>query len=217
MIYISLSEKFCCQNLITSIKVTRYAQIEKETLAIVFGCVKFHQYIFGKIITVQTDHKTLESIMKKSLYLAPVRLQKMLMKLQRYDLKVKYTKGTELCVADTLSRAHLPKTSDDFDEELEVSIVSQIRRETDKDDILKILKSVILEGWSENRSQLHTKVQDFWNYRDELSVYDDIIYKGERIVIPSSMRSEMLDRIHESHLGIENRVHELVISCFGLE
>ena len=189
----------------------RYAQIEKEMLAIVFGCVKFHQYIFGKTITVQTDHKPLESIMKKPLYLAPVRLQKMLMKLQRYDLKVEYMKGTELYVADTLSRAHLPETSDDFDEELEVSIVlavsdtkmSQIGRETDKDETLKILKSVILEGWPENRSQLHTKVQDFWNYRDELSVYDDIIYKGERIVIPSSMRSEMLDRIHESHLGIE--------------
>ena len=44
----------------------RYAQIEKEMLAIVFGCVKFHQYIFGKTITVQTDHKLLESIMKKS-------------------------------------------------------------------------------------------------------------------------------------------------------
>ena len=126
-------------------------------------------------------------------------------------LKFEYTKGTELYVADTLSRAHLPETSDDFDEELEVSIVlavsdtkmSQIGRETDKDETLKVLKSVILEGWPENRSQLHTKVQDFWNYRDELSVYDDIIYKGERIVIPSSMRSEMLDIIHESHLGIE--------------
>ena len=105
----------------------RYAQIEKEMLAIVFGCVKFHQYIyiyiFGKTITVQTDHKPLESFMKKPLYLASVRLQKMLMKLQRYDLKVEYTKGTELYVADTLGRAHLPETSEDFDEELEVSIV----------------------------------------------------------------------------------------------
>ena len=43
----------------------RYAQIEKEMLAIVFGCVKFHQNIFGKTITEQTDHKPLESIMNK--------------------------------------------------------------------------------------------------------------------------------------------------------
>ena len=39
--------------------------------------------------------------------------------------------------------------------------MSQISRETHKDEILKILKSVILEGWPENRSQLYTKVQDF--------------------------------------------------------
>ena len=43
----------------------RYAQIEKEMLAIVFGCVKFHQNILGKTITVQTDHEPLESIMNK--------------------------------------------------------------------------------------------------------------------------------------------------------
>ena len=36
---------------------------------------------------------------------------------------MEYTKGTELYVADTLSRAHLLETSEDFDEELEVSIV----------------------------------------------------------------------------------------------
>ena len=48
------------------------------------------------------------------------------------------------------------------------TFMSQISKETDKGETLQILKSVILEGWPENRSQLHTKVQDFWNYRDEL-------------------------------------------------
>ena len=76
---------------------------------------------------------------------------------------------------------------------------------------------MILEVCAENRSQLHTKVQDFWNYRNELSVYEDIIYKGERIFTPSSMRSEMLDRIHESHLGIEKSRSRAGESCFGLE
>ena len=35
-----------------------YAQIEKELLAIVYGCVKFHQYVYGKKVKVQTDHKS---------------------------------------------------------------------------------------------------------------------------------------------------------------
>ena len=60
-----------------------------------------------------------------------------------------------------------------------------------------------MKGWPETRLELNTKIQDFWNFRHELSVYYDIIFKGERVVIPLSMRPEMLEKVHESHLGIE--------------
>ena len=51
---------------------TRYAQIEKELLAVVFACEKFDKYIFGRdIVHVETDHKPLEAIFKKSLCDAP--------------------------------------------------------------------------------------------------------------------------------------------------
>lgn len=53
---------------------------------------------------VQSDHKPLESIMRKPLGAAPSRLQRMLLQLQRYDLNVTYTPGKDL-IADTLSRA----------------------------------------------------------------------------------------------------------------
>ena len=70
---------------------TRYAQIEKELLAIVFACEKFDVYIFGRdVVHVETDHKPLE----KSLCDAPARLQRMLLRLQRYNLEVKYKKGS---------------------------------------------------------------------------------------------------------------------------
>jgi len=42
-----------------------YAQIEKELFAVVFGCAKFGEYIVGRDITVESDHKPLESIMKR--------------------------------------------------------------------------------------------------------------------------------------------------------
>ena len=87
----------------------KYAQIEKEMLAIVFGCTKFHQYIFGKKKSrSKVTINRLKAIYKKPLYLAPVRLQKMILKLQRYEIRVQYKKGTELYFADTLSRAYLP-------------------------------------------------------------------------------------------------------------
>lgn len=44
-----------------------YPQIEKEATAIKFGCKKFHQYIYGKKLKVETDHKPLETIFKKPL------------------------------------------------------------------------------------------------------------------------------------------------------
>ncbi|RXN16535.1 dynein heavy chain axonemal [Labeo rohita] len=65
----------------------RYAQIEKELLAIVYGCEKFHQYVYGKTVQVETDHKPLETVFKKSLQKAPPRLQRMLMRLQLYDIR----------------------------------------------------------------------------------------------------------------------------------
>lgn len=81
------------------------AQIEKELLAIVYGHKKFHQYVYGKEVEVESDHKPLESIFKKSLHQAPLRLQHMLLTLQRYNLKVTYKPGKEMHIADAPSRA----------------------------------------------------------------------------------------------------------------
>ena len=44
---------------------TRYANIERECLSVVFGLEKFHTYIYGCHITIYNDHKPLEMIQKK--------------------------------------------------------------------------------------------------------------------------------------------------------
>ena len=71
-----------------------YAQIEKELLAIVFACEKFDQYDYGRDkVHVQSDHKPLEVIFKRPLVTAPKRLQRMLLRLQRYSLDVTNVRG----------------------------------------------------------------------------------------------------------------------------
>jgi hypothetical protein len=55
----------------------RYAQIEKEMLAVVFGLERFHQYTYGRSVNVDSDHKPLESRVKKSLLSAPRRREKL--------------------------------------------------------------------------------------------------------------------------------------------
>ena len=88
-----------------------YAQIEKETLAIVYGAQKFHRFIYERPTVVESDHKPLQYILNRPLHQAPLRLQKMMLTLQRCDLKVKYRPGVELSVADALSRSYLPETA----------------------------------------------------------------------------------------------------------
>ena len=134
----------------------RYAQIEKEMLSIVHACKKFHPYIFGKEVTVYNDHKPLEQILKKPLLAAPMRLQRMILNLQWYDLIVKYRKGKEMYLPNTLSRAYLPDTPNPEITDLEpVSTLdfpsitkdkyTELQEHTQRE--LNQLQSTTLNGW----------------------------------------------------------------------
>ena len=82
-----------------------YVAMGLECLAMVFACQRFDQYIYGRKVTIETDHRVLESITKKSLLAAPKRLQRMLLALQCYDLEVQYSPGAMQYIADPLSGA----------------------------------------------------------------------------------------------------------------
>ena len=73
-----------------------YAQIKKEMLAIVFALKKFNHYTYGLQVKVQSDHKPLESILRKPLSSAPRRLQGMMMRLQKYASDVRYERGKNM-------------------------------------------------------------------------------------------------------------------------
>ena len=83
---------------------TRYANIERELLAIVFACQWFSTYLLGRSFIAESDHKSLEMIAMKNLANVPPHLQRMLLELQRYDVMIKYRPGKEMQLADALSR-----------------------------------------------------------------------------------------------------------------
>ena len=97
-----------------------YAHNEKEMLAICFATSKLHQYVYGKPnMSVQTDHKPLESILKKPLCKSPPRLQRLMLRLHPYDLDVHYMPGKYMYLADTLSRAYTQcESSAELEDEL---------------------------------------------------------------------------------------------------
>jgi len=86
----------------------------------VFAFKRFHQYVYGKEVKVESDHKPLESITKKPLSAAPPCLQRMLLQLQRYTFTLEYKPGTEMILADTLSHAYVNsyQESDNLEEDL---------------------------------------------------------------------------------------------------
>ncbi|CAC5380359.1 unnamed protein product [Mytilus coruscus] len=102
----------------------RYPQIEKETLAIVYGCNKFHKYVYGRQVQIETDHKPLQSIFLKPLHQTPPRLQKQLIALEKYDLKVDYKPGKEMYLADHLSRSFLKETKEVLVPDLHVNDIT---------------------------------------------------------------------------------------------
>ena len=84
-----------------------YCQLEKEIFSIVSTCTKFHDYVYGKPFHVCNDHLPLKSIFTKSIVKSPPRIQRFLLRLQKYNFEMYYMQGSLLPVADTLSRATL--------------------------------------------------------------------------------------------------------------
>ena len=195
---------------------TRYAQIEKELLSVLFALERFNAYTYGVKVLVENDHKPLEIILKKSLHDAPLRLQRMLLRLQKYDFTYKHKPGKDLVVADTLSRAPLPTTDSELEKEISCYVhmvmsnfpatddmMARLRMATEEDESLRQLKKTVLSGWPDTKRETPVKIREYWHCREEISEIDGILLKNEKIVIPSSFRPEMLEKIHAGHMGTE--------------
>ena len=65
------------------------------------------------------------------------------------------------------------------------------------------LQAVVQAGWPESKNDLTEDIKPFFSIRDEITEINGILMKGERVIVPSSLRKEMKTRIHEGHLGIE--------------
>ena len=142
-----------------------YAQIEKETLSIVFGTERFHKYLYGHHFTVFNDHQPLKSIFNKSITQCPPTIQRFFMKLQKYDFDLEYSPGKTMVVSDALSRAYLTNQPTELEETdlihcvqstfdslpISESCLIQLQQETASDTTLQRLKEYSLNGWPQPR------------------------------------------------------------------
>ena len=150
----------------------------------------------------------------------------MLLHLQKYDLDIKYIKGKYLHVADTLSRAHMDDATEDIDsKEVQLLVhtlvsnlpvhtlvsnlpisetrLADIQAATMQDAQLQQLMQLTDQGWPVSLCNVPEALRQYWKVKEDFCIVDNLILKGDRIVIPSSRRELVLKAIHEGHLGIE--------------
>ena len=193
---------------------TRFANIERECLSVVFGLEKFHTYVYGRHIIVQNNHKPLEMIQRKPIQVALPRLQCMLLKLQKYDYIIQYIPGKDMVLADRLSMFSLWTENSpiilhhnihtiNFNSEC----LNIIRGATERNPIHSTLYRLTLNGWPENVRSVPHIAYHFWSYCDQLTVENGVLIKSDRVCIPPELQDRTLYDLHNGHLGVEKMTH----------
>ena len=189
----------------------RYSQIEREALAIYWGILRFHVYLYGTDFKVITDHKPLETIFTAK-HDPPARIQRWILKLQCYTFKVLYQPGSQNA-ADVLSRS--PLCVDESEKDLTLKTeqyinylaeadvpkamtLTEIKTESAKDKVI----TEVIDAIKQNRWPNKDYLTPYYKVRNELTVHNDIILRGTKLVIPSVLQARVLAIAHESHLGI---------------
>lgn len=184
----------------------KYAQTEKEALALVWAMEKYHYYIFGREVELVTDHKALEVIFSPKAKPC-ARIERWVLRLQSYRYKVIYKPG-KTNIADPLSRLCVAKDCDVANNddmyvkwittyaEPKAIKLNEIASESAKDDtILAVKQALGSQIWSDS-------VKLYRNFENELCFNEEILLRGTRIVIPTSLTNRSLELAHEGHPGM---------------
>ncbi|XP_064488330.1 uncharacterized protein K02A2.6-like [Ornithodoros turicata] len=201
---------------------TKYAQIEREALAIIFGVKKFHQYLWGRKFVLYTDHKPLTVIFGPSRGI-PVttasRLQRWALILMSYSFDIQFEGSSKIANADGLSR--LPEGPDhEFDKAAEEGVFSvgtdeifavqdyhmstlpvtakDIAAATLEEPILTKVAKYVSRGWP---GHVAPDLSPFYQRQTELTLHKGCILWGMRTVVPTKLRHKLLDILHDCHIG----------------
>ena len=197
----------------------RYSNIERELLAIVFALERLNHYTLGRTITVQSDHQPLQSIWKKSIVSASPRLQRLLLRLAHYDINIEFLCGKQNVIADALSRVCPLQSNNSKVEDTNINIIpvhhimqsapvsqarlQELRLATQSDPTLCSLSKTVPEGWPQSRKDCPKQLLEFWNFRQEISEENGILYKSHRLIVPHSERLETLRVLHMGHYAVD--------------
>ena len=167
-----------------------------------WACERFSDYILGKSVEIESDHKPLVPLLNsKNLDTLPPRVLRFHLRLMRFDYTVYHVPGKSLYTADTLSRAPLPHSESNCEEaaSIEEQIIEEISQlpaskdylkrysQAQADDILCTkLKQYCLNGWP-SRNQVKGELLRYSDARNELTFCDGLLLYESHIVVPKSL------------------------------
>lgn len=194
-----------------------YSQLDRETLAIVFGVRKFHKFLYGHEFVVFTDCQALVSLLsnkKDQNSIVNSRFLRWILFLGNYDFTVRYRPKKYTANADALSRLPRPQSTgipeigldivniNFFNTEPEQLISKMIiRHELEQDGACRKLCETIRNGWP-CKNEVHESLRTFYNVREALSLSEGCIFYGDRIFVPPRLRVRVLEMLHKAHFGV---------------
>ncbi|XP_055523016.1 uncharacterized protein LOC129717191 [Wyeomyia smithii] len=148
-----------------------------------------------------------------------IRLRRIRLEVSQYNPKVIYVKGTNIPIPDILSRDVDNIPNDNKEEHLEVHVVLQmtktaskeLRQHSEADLEIRSLKATVMQGWPETRDELLPELKKYWCFRDEMAVNDMLVFKSNQVLIPQSLRKDMLAKVHSGHSGIQSCETNLIL------
>ncbi|KAI5725500.1 hypothetical protein M8J77_016303 [Diaphorina citri] len=192
-----------------------YANIEREALAITWACTRLEEFILGKDITIETDHKPLLQLLQTTQIseLTP-RIQRFRLRLMRYNYKLVYVPGKHLLCADFLSRNPIKSdTNHELTEDTRVYVklliqtipttdenLKNLQRAQENDILLERLREKISSEW--NSIDANDPLLPYFHVRHEISFCDGLLMRGSRIIVPQALKNDMLHKCHKGHLGM---------------
>jgi transposase InsO family protein len=212
----------------------QYPQVHREALAIVWAMKRLYYYLIGRQFTLYTDNQALKFIFGQHKDLtkrACNRAAMYALELQMFSYNVEHVPGKQN-ISDVLSRLVTKDQSVSInsiewpDESCFAITTEMIKKETLSDESIQLIIRAIEESdWS------NPQLKSFRVFKEEIYLWDGIVWKGDRIILPKSLRQNALQIAHLGHPGaismkrmLRNRVwwpdmdedvKQLIKSCNG--
>ena len=191
-----------------------YSASEREALAAMYFCEYWEKYLLGRHFILRTDHQALKTLLhqfgngRKS-----GKFARWFERLQIFNYTIEYVKGENNVVADAMSRLASNVSTEGVPDYAVQTIIKAVheqgftmklfREASLKDDLHNAIREQISKNWPTKLKHLPRSLEPYYRLRDELSLDNDLIVRGDqRLLVSESLRSKLMKMAHSGHPGI---------------